>query len=118
MTRLHHTRRIGQWTLALIMASLALAVAASRADTIEKHSQTAEPRYAGYVALLRMLDRYRALARDSSLVLPPDQTVVRPNDSYADAPRLRRLLVALGDLPPDVAYSEPNRYAGALVLAL
>ena len=95
-----------------------MVVAASRSDDVARILETVEPRYAGYAALLQMLGRYRALARDSSLVLPPDQRTIRPNDTYSDAPRLRRLLIALGDLSPEAAYSEPNRYAGALVLAV
>lgn len=90
----------------------------SRADDVAATLATVEPHYRGYAALVRSLGRYRALAEDASLRLPPDQTTVRPNDMYADAPRLRRLLTALGDLSPTAAYSEPNRYAGALVLAV
>lgn len=90
----------------------------SRADDVATTLATVEPQYRGYGALIRSLGRYRALAGDSSLRLPPDQMTVRPNDVYADAPRLRRLLTALGDLSPSAAYSEPTRYAGALVLAM
>lgn len=93
-------------------------IAASRATDVAGTLEAVEPRYAGYAALVRMLERYRALSGDPSLTLPVDQTVIRPNDIYADAPKLRRLLTALGDLSPTAAYSEPNRYAGALVLAV
>ena len=93
-------------------------VAASRAGDVEGTLQALEPRYTGYAALVRTLGRYRALANDSSLMLPVDEAIIRPNDIYADAPRLRRLLIALGDLSASAAYSESNRYAGALVLAV
>jgi murein L,D-transpeptidase YcbB/YkuD len=95
-----------------------MVVRVSQSDDVARTLETVEPRYAGYAALVRTLARYRALATDSSLVLPPDKRTVRPNDIYSDAPRLRRLLTALGDLSPDAAYSEPNRYVGALVLAV
>lgn len=96
----------------------AFVVEASRADDVARILASVEPPYAGYAALVRMLARYRTLAEDSSLSLPPDEKTVRPNEIYPDAPRLRRLLTALGDLSPNAAYSEPNRYAGALVLAV
>lgn len=95
-----------------------LVVAASGAEDVPHALEAVEPRFAGYAALVQMLDRYRALARDSSLALPPDESTIRPNDMYFDAPRLRRLLTALGDLSPRAAYSEPDRYVGALVLAV
>jgi len=98
-------------------AALALRVSAS-AD-VPNVIASVEPPYAGYAALLRLLARYRALAGDSSLGAPTGDGVVRPNDLYEGAPRLRRLLVALGDLAPAATYTtEPTRYAGALVLAV
>ena len=95
-----------------------IVVAASRSVDVAGALESVEPRYAGYTALVRLLGRYRALANDSLLVLPPDHRTIRPNDVYTDAPRLRRLLIALGDLSPEAAYSEPDRYVGALVLAV
>jgi L,D-transpeptidase YcbB len=93
-------------------------VAASRATDVSGTLGAVEPHYAGYTALLSTLAHYRALSADPSLSLPVSRTTVRPNDLYADAPTLRKLLTALGDLSPSAAYSEPNRYAGALVLAV
>jgi murein L,D-transpeptidase YcbB/YkuD len=98
------------------LASIVLA--ASQSDDVARVLETVEPPYAGYAALLRLLARYRALAADTTLTLSRDEPTVRPNDLYADAPRLRKLLAALGDLSPHAAYTEPNRYAGALVLAV
>jgi murein L,D-transpeptidase YcbB/YkuD len=96
-----------------------IVVAASRSDDVARTLETAEPEYAGYAALVRVLGRYRALARDTALTLPPNRATIRPDDIDSDAPRLRRLLIALGDLSPNVASpGDPNRYAGALVLAV
>lgn len=59
-----------------------------------------EPPYAGYSALKGALQRYRTLAADSSLRPPlPARVPLRAGDPYADAAALRRLLLALGDLP-------------------
>ena len=94
-------------------------LAVSRGEDIAGVIATVEPPYAGYAALLRLLAQYRALAADSSLVLPPNEATIHPGDLYAGAPRLRRFLLALGDIPPRTAApSEPNRYAGSLVLGV
>ena len=96
-----------------------LTVTASRAVDVPAVIASLEPPYAGYAALVALLDRYRALALDSTLVLPPPARTIRPNDKYGDAPRLRQLLNALGDLPAGALFTtEPDRYAGALVLAV
>jgi murein L,D-transpeptidase YcbB/YkuD len=99
------------------LAPVALAV--SQAGDVPNVIGSVEPPYAGYAALIRLLGRYRTLVSDTSLRLPPTRQTVRPNDIYDDAPRLRRLLLALGDLPATAATpTEPNRYAGSLVLAV
>lgn len=99
------------------LAAVALRVSSS--PDVPNVIASVEPPYAGYAALLRLLARYRVLAADSSLSLPPVDETVRPGDPYDDAPRLRRLLQALGDLAPTALYTtEPARYAGALVLAV
>lgn len=95
-----------------------LALATSEAEEPESVLTSVEPPYAGYAALERLLAQYRRLAADSTLVLPRIERTIRPGDLYSDAPRLRRLLAALGDLPANALFTtEPNRYAGALVLA-
>lgn len=76
----------------------------------------AEPRYAHYRLLKQQLVRVRKLARDTSL-LPlelPDR--VAPGDTVPAAPRLRRLLVALGDLTlPDTTWGASDTvYTNAL----
>lgn len=67
-----------------------------------------QPRLHHYHLLKNGLARYRALARDTSLVpLPALPRVVRPGARLPRASRLRRLLEATGDLertrPPNVA---------------
>jgi murein L,D-transpeptidase YcbB/YkuD len=53
-----------------------------------------------YRALRAMLGRYRQLAADPALVAPtPTGQSVKIGEPYAEADALRRLLVALGDLP-------------------
>lgn len=59
-----------------------------------------QPPWIHYRTLLAALARYRAIARDSSLVpLPPLPRVLAPGQPYAGAARLRLLLASLGDLP-------------------
>ena len=59
-----------------------------------------QPPWRHYRALLGALARYRTIARDTSLVpLPGLPKVLKPGDRYAGGARLRRLLLATGDLP-------------------
>jgi murein L,D-transpeptidase YcbB/YkuD len=62
-----------------------------------------EPPFVHYRLLRDALARYRELALDANLHrLPPfEQRSLKPGDSYAGTPQLRRLLAALGDLPAD-----------------
>lgn len=61
-----------------------------------------EPGFHHYDLLKDALRRYRELARDTELTrLPPlPARTVKPGEIYAGAPFLRRLLTALGDMPP------------------
>ena len=63
-----------------------------------------EPAGPEYRALEAGLRRYRRLAADPTLAplagLPP---TLRPGEAWSGVPRLRRLLVALGDLPAEAA---------------
>jgi murein L,D-transpeptidase YcbB/YkuD len=55
-----------------------------------------------YRALRSALAEYRRIAADTSLAeLPPLKTTLHRGDSYVGMTALRRLLVALGDWPPD-----------------
>ena len=60
-----------------------------------------EPQFYHYRLLEQALPHYRELASDPTLTQLPDLTArsIRPGDFYRGAPALRRLLVALGDLP-------------------
>jgi murein L,D-transpeptidase YcbB/YkuD len=71
------------------------------------------PRMAQYARLREALARYRALAADRSIGRLSIAVPVRPGDAFDGAVALHRLLVALGDLPPDAALSA-NRYDAAL----
>ncbi|HET9766349.1 MAG TPA: L,D-transpeptidase family protein, partial [Thermoanaerobaculia bacterium] len=69
-----------------------------------------------YRALRAMLGRYRQLAADSTLTAPaPLDKSVKPGEPYAEADALRRLLVALGDLPASGAAAAPAATAPAAV---
>ncbi len=58
-----------------------------------------EPPHLHYRLLKSALARYRALARDTTLLPLALTPTLRPDAVDAGIPRLRRLLVALGDLP-------------------
>ena len=62
-----------------------------------------EPNFLHYRLLRQALVRYRALASSRPQTLLPrlPGRSVSPGQSYAGAPSVRRLLVALGDLSPD-----------------
>jgi murein L,D-transpeptidase YcbB/YkuD len=69
-----------------------------------------EPQFYHYGLLKNALARYRALLADASLTdLPaPQRRTLRPGDPYAGAGALRRLLAALGDLPPQAVPDAPG----------
>ena len=105
------------------LAALALDVA--RARDVEATLAALEPPYPGYRVLASLLARYRVLAADTSLIAPRARGgagAVRPGDLYDDAPVLRRLLAALGDLAPETSAGEvrvdPRIYDSALVAAV
>jgi murein L,D-transpeptidase YcbB/YkuD len=82
----------------------------------------AEPRYAGYTALVAALARYRRLAADSALRLPdlPARTV-RPGEALGAADALRRYLTALGDYRAEEGRAAPaadRRYDAVLAAAV
>ncbi len=91
----------------LDLAHLVLEV--SRAGDPATAIAAVEPRYAGYAALVAALARYRAVAADLAVVPPRFSSLpVRPGEALADHSALRRMLIALGDLPA----SEEDREAG------
>jgi len=79
-----------------------------------------EPPYGGYRRTRDALALYTDLAqRDDGEKLPATAKPVDPGKAYAGAPRLRRLLTLVGDLPRDAAVpADPEVYDTALVEAV
>jgi murein L,D-transpeptidase YcbB/YkuD len=79
-----------------------------------------EPPFVRYRQTREALLRYIELARtDDGEKLPAPGKPVDPGSSYSGAPRLRRLLKLVGDLPADApAPSDPDTYDPALVGAV
>jgi L,D-transpeptidase YcbB len=75
--------------------------------------EEAEPHLYQYRALKAALSVYRAVAADSSLVLPAQTGTLRPGDPYPEAATLARFLEALGDLPHGTETG--SAYTGGLV---
>lgn len=94
----------------------------SRAVDVSAAIRQVEPQYAGYRALEQALTRYQALAADSTLRTPyRPRRSVRPDESYAEMPALRRLLVAFGDLVDTTTGSDTagrHRYTPEMVAAV
>jgi len=82
--------------------------------------QRLEPPFVHYWLLMAALVRYRALARDSALVvLPAMPRMLRPGDPYAGVPTLRRLLRLVGDYRDSTAAPILDTlYSGELVEAV
>ena len=79
----------------------ALRVALTRHRVAELAAEL-QPATEQYRRLRLMLGRYRILAADKSLdVVEVPPPTLRPGDAYGEAAGLTRLLVALGDLPPE-----------------
>ena len=95
----------------------AAAVAAASGGHVRRTAETFMPQIGAYRDLRAALARYRRLAADPSLSPPPaTRRPVHPGTEYAGAAELRRLLHALGDLPPETATSpRGGRYEGVLV---
>lgn len=77
----------------------------------------AEPSFALYGRLKRLLAQYRKLAAEPPLRLPVPPSArfkVVVNDRYPAAPTLRALLVRLGDLAPEQAPADDDRYTQTL----
>ena len=99
-----------------------LAIAVSSAGDPAAAIAAAEPRYAGYAALLGGLARYRALAADTTVRAPALPAIsVRPGGALGAAPALRRFLTALGDYRPvsdSAVPADSARYTPELVAAV
>lgn len=75
------------------------------AQRIETILEGVEPPFDHYRLLRSALARYRALAQEPDLHRLPSlpRRSVKPGESYAGAVALRRLLIALGDMPAQFA---------------
>ncbi|MDE3152173.1 MAG: L,D-transpeptidase family protein [Gemmatimonadota bacterium] len=92
------------WSLLHSAAGFTLALLAQRPDSS---------------ALARALDRYRALAADSSVpAFVPPARIVRPGTTLATARALRARLAVLGDLDSASAADSCSCYDGTLVEAV
>ena len=90
--------------LAAALATLA------RAGDVSATLATFEPPFHHYALLKSALVKYLALAQQPELKhLPAPAAALKPGDPWAGAPALRRLLIALGDLPAGtIASNEPT----------
>ena len=86
-------------------------------DHIAETVVALRPSLVQYNALRTMLTRYRALAADASLGLPPTPAAaVHPGEPYAGLDVLSRQLVMFGDLPTGLqSLAVPGTYGGDLV---
>lgn len=94
--RVHETLRIARPRFDAVSAVDSLARGLDLVGVVSR----VQPPWRHYRVLLGALARYRTLARDTTLVpLPGLPKVLKPGEPYAGGARLRRLLLALGDLP-------------------
>ncbi len=94
--RVHATLRIARPPFDAVSAVDSLA----RGLDIDGVISRVQPPWRHYRVLLDALGRYRTIARDTTLVpLPGLPKALKPGQAYAEGARLRRLLLALGDLP-------------------
>lgn len=87
-------------------------------DSLARLIASVTPPLAQYRNLQRALIRYRQLARDTSLRITPEFQTVSPGDTSPHVARLRRLLVALGDLQLVDEFDTSSIYAEADVEAV
>ncbi|MCU0290397.1 MAG: L,D-transpeptidase family protein [Thermoanaerobaculaceae bacterium] len=85
-------------------------------DRIAATVAEAEPQIAPYRRIKAALELYARLAADASFQPLPAVPKVSPGDAWPGTPALRRLLVALGDLPAaEATVGDDTVYAGPLV---
>ncbi len=80
-----------------------------------------EPPYLHYRLLKASLGRYRALSRDSTLLAFTMPARLKPGATDPAVPALRRLLIALADLPATaapVSAGDPTRYDSVMVAGI
>jgi len=91
----------------------------ARGGDIDRMIASVEPASRDYSELQQALMRYRTLAADASDAPVTVTNVLRPGMQQASVPDLRRLLLAVGDLPADAsAVGDPEIYDGPLVDAV
>ena len=102
------------------LALVQIVLSISTADDVPQRLAAVEPTYSRYVLLKAALTSYRRLAADTTLRPPPiSASSLHPGDRYSGIPELRRLLVAVGDLPTTAgADSRLEIYDGDLVAAV
>jgi murein L,D-transpeptidase YcbB/YkuD len=95
----------------------ALLGAAIAADRVPDTAAALRPQLWAYESLCAALRRYRTLAADATLTAPPPPAkTIHPGDPYADAPVLRRLLMALDDLAAgETIFTDTAAYDDVLV---
>ena len=94
--RVHATLRIARPRFDAVAAVDSLA----RGLDVDGVIRRVQPPWRHYRVLLDALARYRTIVRDTSLVpLPALPKSLEPGATYAGGAQLRRLLLALGDLP-------------------
>lgn len=88
-------------------------------DRLREVVAAAEPPFPVYQYLKQALASYKKLATNADLLPLPVAKKVRPGEAYSGTAALKRLLVALGDLPASSTADPDNgRYEGALVEAV
>jgi murein L,D-transpeptidase YcbB/YkuD len=82
--------------------------------------KTVEPTFPGYLRTLDALHRYREFGKvDSGMKLSIPSKPVPQGGTYADLPRLARLLRLVGDLPANVSVdANATKYEGSVVDAV
>ncbi len=80
------------------------------AENVRRVLASIEPQFYHYELLKVALQRYRELAEQPNLTaLPAPRKSIKLGDGYAGAPALRRLLLAIGDLPGPSGAVESDR---------
>jgi L,D-transpeptidase YcbB len=87
-------------------------------DRLPQALAEAEPHLPMYGRLKLTLQRYRVLARDTTLSPVPEVKKVEPGKAYAGVSQLRARLIAFGDLPPDAPAGRAGVYEGEVVEAV
>lgn len=118
-----HTGRVNPKTLGFRIAPradehdfAAIVSDAVKAHRVRAAAEEFTPPLALYRNLRAGLATYRMLAANAAIVAPAlSPASVHPGEPYAGLADLHRLLVAVGDLPPDTPVPNDTRYEGPIV---